>query len=1337
MKLRKKAKRLLTALALSFFMLVLGGVAVTFAQDKDVSSVSVMDLHDLSGAYTRGLHAENTTIGNFTANQNQAFRARVIMQPEHAELPIGIFQEPGVGTFSANGYYLMVNKDTGLRIAEGSPVQGNLSTLVSCEVIPAMYEANGFILEFGGMQLVDEESQSFTRIYVKVNDESVLTFDDYEQNNLLTEVIADSYNKCTMFTAETQAVTATAMDLFELSGANSRGLYEENTTIGHFTPKTEGTSSAGNQAFRARVILQPEHAPLPIGIFQEPGVGTHSGNGYYLVIDREAGLRVAEGSFAFNTLTTLVSCEVIPKMYDSDGFDLEFGAEDHTYGGEKVCDRVYVKINGEEVLSYYDYIPNNLLTHMISDSYNKCVMYTTKAETESAEGMDLQELSGHASRGFLEENTTVGNFAREGGNYAFKTNVVLKPNHIELPIGIFQERGVGTFSANGYYLMVNKDTGLRIAEGSPVQGNLSTLVSCEVIPAMYDADGFLLEIGAERYVNNGQTVYDRIYVKINGEEVLTYNDYTPNNLLTEVVVDSYNKCMMYTTKPLTSGTIEVMDFYELTGKYFRGAREENTTIANAEKNTDLAFQARVVLLPDHKELPIGIFQEPGVGTHSGNGYYLVINRETGLRIAEGSIARNELTTLVSCEVIPEMYKTEGFILEFGVQSFVFDGEKVYDRVYVKVNGEEVLTYNDYSPNNLLTEMISDSYGKCEMYAVELPDVKPEKTVIQDISELWGAYHRNIDEENTLLGFSPDNTSYAFKARLTLWNQHPELPIGIYQEQGVGTYSGNGYYLIVNRETGISLAIGSYMHHTLEVLTSRGVMEEMYAPEGFELEFGATEYKTGDTLVFRRVYVKINGEEALRFDDYGTRNLLTSVYADTYGKCSMDTTYKMTGAEVKTKDWYDVNGTFKIHYTQIEFLMGNFDSVRNSSFIADITFDDTVFTREKPFTLPFFKATDEIYDTQYSGYKFNITDNAIALWSYDYYKHASAPRPASVIPGGTVRLEIGSADCYLNEEWIGLKIFVKIDGVEVLSLIDETPLPYNGTYIIWPLENGNIGMTFETTRDTLCVVSDPSNEHIDILDETTMFDTDHNTFFIPVDVGYILSEVLLDGVPVTFTEVSGGYSIEIPQGRGTCTLKVTANPKTVSIALPEDGASYSAEGLLDGKFAYRGNLTLRIVPEKGKIVSRIEWNGSDVTAETELKDGIYTLVRYGVTEDAEVHVVYQDAQFTLTAADSANGSVTLSVSSVSAGGSAEVTITPDEGYIIESVQVNGKTVSVDSKGVYRIENIYENISVSAQFAKAEVPAATGGCNKSSAASGGATALLLAIAAAVGCVRKGRL
>ena len=1351
MKVKKVWKEMLAVLALLFLLFATGGILAAFAQSgEDESSGTVMDLYDLSGAYTRGLYAENTTIGNFTSNQDQAFRSRVILQPEHAELPIGIFQEPGVGTYSGCGYYLVINREKGLSIAEGSYAFNSLVTLASHEVIPAMYDANGFVLEFGGLQLTGEDSRPFTRVYVKVNEETVLSYDDYEQNNLLTEVIADSYNKCQMFTAELQEVAATPRDLFDLSAANSRGLYEENTTIGYFTPKQDdGTNSASNQALRARVVLQPEHIPLPIGIFQEPNVGTHSGCGYYLVIDKEKGLSIAEGSYAFGALVTLASHEVIPAMYATDGFDLEFGAEDHTYGGEKVCDRVYVKINGEEVLSYCDYVPNNLLTHVIADSYNKCTMYTTKAVAKPAEVTDLYELSGRAARGFTEENTTVGNFAAEGGSYAFTANVVLKQDHAELPIGIFQEPGVGTYSANGYYLMVNKDTGLRIAEGSPLQegaNSLSTLVSHEVIPAMYDADGFLLELGAERYANNGQTVYDRVYVKIDGEEVLTYNDYTPNNLLTEVIVDSYNKCMMYTAHPLVAGTVQVRDFYELTGQYYRGAKyiAENTSVGlftpdrddGTNSASNQAFSARVVLKEGHMPLPIGIFQEPGVGTHSGCGYYLVIDKDAGLRLAEGSFGFNELVTLAEHGVIADMYDAEGFVLEFGVQSFVYEGNKAYDRVYVKINGEEVFSYNDYAPNNLLTHIVADTYGKCEMFTVDLPEGTPQETEVQDLFELTGSYHRNIDAENTLLGFSPDNSGYALKARVTLWNQHPELPIGIYQEQVAGTYSGNGYYLIINRETGISIAIGSYMHKTIEVLASRAVMEEMYAPGGFELEFGATEYKEGDALVYRKIYVKINGTEALHFDDYDdTRNLLTSVHADTYGKCSMDTTYELTATKVEPKDWYDVNGTFEIHYTQIEFLIGNFDSVRNSSFIADITFDDTEFTREKPFTLPFFKATDEVYDTQYSGYKLNITDNAVALWSYDYYKHASAPRPVSVVPGATVRMEIGSADCYRGDEWIGLKIFVKINGVEAVSLIDESPLPYNGTYIIWPHENGDIGMTFETTRDTLCVVSDSENEHIDILDETTMFVSEKNIFFIPVDVGYILTEIMLNGSPSAFTEVPGGYSIELPQGQETYMLKVTAQPKTVSIALPEDGASYSAEGLENGRIGYRGNLTLRIVPEQGKMIDRIEWNGADVTQELALENGVYTLVRYGVTEDAEVSVVYKDATFTLSVAAAENGSIVLSETTVTAGGSATVTITPNEGYILENVQINGKTVSVGEDGSYRIENIYENITVSAQFAKAEAPAEKGGCNASVAASGGVAALLLAAAVAV-CVRKGR-
>lgn len=79
----------------------------------------------------------------------------------------------------------------------------------------------------------------------------------------------------------------------------------------------------------------------------------------------------------------------------------------------------------------------------------------------------------------------------------------------------------------------------------------------------------------------------------------------------------------------------------------------------------------------------------------------------------------------------------------------------------------------------------------------------------------------------------------------------------------------------------------------------------------------------------------------------------------------------------------------------------------------------------------------------------------------------------------------------------------------------------------------------------------------------------------------------------------------------------------------------------------------------------------------------------------------DATYTVTVEQSENGSVTASATTVKQGGSVTLTITPDSGYELDALTVNGSAVAVTGN-TYTVTDVRANVTVGATF-KLQAPA----------------------------------
>ena len=123
------------------------------------------------------------------------------------------------------------------------------------------------------------------------------------------------------------------------------------------------------------------------------------------------------------------------------------------------------------------------------------------------------------------------------------------------------------------------------------------------------------------------------------------------------------------------------------------------------------------------------------------------------------------------------------------------------------------------------------------------------------------------------------------------------------------------------------------------------------------------------------------------------------------------------------------------------------------------------------------------------------------------------------------------------------------------------------------------------------------------------------------------------------------------------------------------------------------LTFTVLPEKGWQIEGVTANGSPLTG----TNGAYT---YTVKGDCTIAVTFQKLTYTVTATVSGTGGMaSVDSASVEYGGTANVTITPDAYYKIDSVQDNGTAISVtdpDSVFTYTIQTITENHAITVTF-----------------------------------------
>ena len=192
-----------------------------------------------------------------------------------------------------------------------------------------------------------------------------------------------------------------------------------------------------------------------------------------------------------------------------------------------------------------------------------------------------------------------------------------------------------------------------------------------------------------------------------------------------------------------------------------------------------------------------------------------------------------------------------------------------------------------------------------------------------------------------------------------------------------------------------------------------------------------------------------------------------------------------------------------------------------------------------------------------------------------------------------------------------------------------------------------------------------------------------TFTITPNSGYRIADVLVDGSSVgavssfTFTNVNSSHTISASFAANTYTITASAGV----------GGSITPSGSVTVN--HGSNQTFTITPNTGYVISNVVVDGSSVGAVSS-----YTFSN--VTAAHTISATFSVRTYTLTASAGTGGTISPSwnITVSNHGANQTFTITPNTGYSIANVKVDGASQGAISS--YTFNNVTANHTISATF-----------------------------------------
>ena len=285
-----------------------------------------------------------------------------------------------------------------------------------------------------------------------------------------------------------------------------------------------------------------------------------------------------------------------------------------------------------------------------------------------------------------------------------------------------------------------------------------------------------------------------------------------------------------------------------------------------------------------------------------------------------------------------------------------------------------------------------------------------------------------------------------------------------------------------------------------------------------------------------------------------------------------------------------------------------------------------------------------------------------------------------ITPGTTTIASGASQVFSIQPNVGYAIEnVMVDGIN-MGVINS--------YTFTNVEaNHTIEATFIAVEYTIHA-SVSGNGTITPVGASTITYGASQTYSIAANTGYHIADVLVDGVSVGAVN---SYTFENVNANHTIVAEMAINTYSVTVNTPING-SITPSGTQNVN--YGATPTFHVVPNAGYSIATITLNGVAMNFTTNAS-GVAVVTLPAVVANVTLTATMTPNTYTIAATAGANGSITpAGNSTVSYGENKTYTITPNVGYSIQNVVVDGISMGVINS--FTFTNVMENHTISATF-----------------------------------------
>jgi hypothetical protein len=326
----------------------------------------------------------------------------------------------------------------------------------------------------------------------------------------------------------------------------------------------------------------------------------------------------------------------------------------------------------------------------------------------------------------------------------------------------------------------------------------------------------------------------------------------------------------------------------------------------------------------------------------------------------------------------------------------------------------------------------------------------------------------------------------------------------------------------------------------------------------------------------------------------------------------------------------------------------------------------------------------------SGYSNQATYTSAALPPPTtlYTVTASAGSGGAISPAGATVLSSGASQSYTITPNSGYSIAgVTVDGASVGAVAS-----YKFSSVA---ANHSIAATFSAaTAGTYTITASAgTGGSISPAGAKSVTAGGSQSYTVTPSTGYYVASVLVDGTSVA-SNVAGGaaYSYAFSSVSAAHTISASFAMRSYNIV-----ATAGANGSVTPAntwVAYQGSQAMTFTPASGYAVTDVKVDGTSVGAVSS-----YTFSNLAADHTLSVTFGAPVSKYTITASAGANGTITPTAS-LNGGTSPAFSVTPNTGYYVVSVVVDGTTVAsnLPSGGYsYTFSNLAANHTISATFA----------------------------------------